>query len=479
MNLFKLSLSYLKRNLLTTVLNVLLLSFGIATIVILLLFSYQLEENLYKNAEGIDVVVGAKGSPIQLILSGIYHIDNPTGNIDLDEAKQLMAHPMVARAIPLALGDNYQGYRIVGTTTEYLERYRAELSEGTLWDFEFELVLGADVAEQANLGIGDRIVSSHGFTEAGHVHDDHELTVVGILNRTGTVIDRLILTGVETMWGIHRPHDHDHDDDHDHSHDEHVHDHNHDHDHSHEGHDHDHNHNGLDHDHSHEVHGHDHHDHDDGHAQSHTSEGSPHHGHHHTHGRAITDRSFLDERNYGEQITALLISYSNPLAAAQFPRFVNDQTSMQAAAPAIEVTRLLSLLGVGIEAIRLFAYVLIFASILGIFIALLNSMKERRYDLAIMRSLGGSRMKLFSHVVLEGVMISLAGGILGMLLGHVAMEGVGQLFSEAQQFAFTGFVYVSGEEQILLLAAVVGILSSLIPAMMAYRTEIAETLSKS
>lgn len=456
MNLFKLSSAYLKRNILSTVLNVLLLSFGIATIVILVLFSYQLEENLYKNAEGIDVVVGAKGSPIQLILSGIYHIDNPTGNIDLEEAKRIMNHPMVGSSIPLALGDNYRGYRIVGTTTDYLKKYSAELSDGTLWDFEFELVLGSDVAEQENLTIGDRIVSSHGFSEAGHVHDDHELTVVGILHPTGTVIDRLILTGVETMWGIHKPHEHDNDD----------HDHEHDHSHDEDEHEHGHSHDGDDHNHEHDQHSHD-------------NDYEQHHGHHHTHGRAITDTSFLHDRYHGEQITALLISYSNPLAAAQFPRFVNDQTSMQAAAPAIEVTRLLSLLGVGLEAIRLFAFVLIFASVLGIFIALLNSMKERRYDLAIMRTLGGSRWKLFSHVVLEGLMISLAGGVLGMVLGHAAMEGIGQLFSEAQQFAVTGFVFVPGEERILLLAAAVGILSSLIPAVMAYRTEIAETLSKS
>lgn len=461
MNLLKLSTAYLKKNLLSTILNVLLLSFGIATIVILVLFSYQLEENLYKNAEGIDVVVGAKGSPIQLILSGIYHIDNPTGNIDLGEAKQLMRHPMVASAIPLALGDNYRGYRIVGTTTAYLEKYRAEPASGSLWDFEFEIVLGSDVAEQTNLAIGDRIVSSHGFSEAGHVHDDHELTVVGILHPTGTVLDRLILTGVETMWGIHQPHDHDHEDEYhsDQAHDdEHVHTHNHA--------------DGDSHSHSHDNHQQDGHFHENGHSHDHA-------GHHHTHGRAITDETFLDERYDDEQITALLIRYSNPLAAAQFPRFVNDRTSMQAAAPAVEVTRLLSLLGVGLEAIRLFAFVLIFASVLGIFIALLNSMKERKYDLAIMRTLGGSRWKLFSHVVLEGVMISVAGGVLGLLMGHGAMEGIGRLFSEAQQFAVTGFVYVPGEELILLLAAAVGVLSSLIPAVMAYRTEIAETLSKS
>jgi putative ABC transport system permease protein len=444
MNLLKLSFSYLKRRALNTLLNVLLLSFGIATIVVLLLFSYQLEDNLYKNAEGVDAVVGAKGSPIQLILSGIFHIDAPTGNVNLKEARDLMNHPMVASAIPQALGDNYRGYRIVGTTSAYPNKYGTELAEGTLWDHEFEVVLGADVARNEELGLGDVIVSSHGFAASGHAHDDHEMHVVGIFHRTGTVLDRLILTGVETMWGIHEPHD----DDHDHDDDNHHH-----------------------HEHDEEIA----HNHDDDYSQGRIT------GHHHDHtrGRDITDTSYLGKEYDDEQITIMLIKYRNPLAAAQFPRFVNDNTSMQAAAPAIEITRLLNLLGVGLDAIQIFAYILILASVLGIFIALINSMKERKYDLAIMRSLGGSRTKLFMHVILEGVLISIAGGLLGIFLGHAAVEGIGIMFDEAQQFAVTGRIFIPGEAWIIALAAGIGLISSIVPAIQAYNTDIAKTLSKS
>jgi putative ABC transport system permease protein len=450
MNLIKLSYSYLKRRALNTLLNVFLLSLGIATIVVLLLLSYQLEDNLYKNAEGVDVVVGAKGSPVQLILSGIFHIDSPTGNVDLKEARELMRHPMVASAIPQALGDNYRGYRIVGTTTAYPNKYGAELADGTLWDHEFEVVLGADVARNEELGLGDAIVSSHGFAASGHAHDDHDLHVVGIFQPTGTVLDRLILTGVETMWGIHgsespisapvaltdgdtNSHEHSHPD----SRIEDA-------------------------------------------EQSATGDqnGVAGHNHEHTHGREITDTSYLNEEYDEEQITTMLIQYRNPLAAAQFPRFVNSNTSMQAAAPAIEITRLLELLGVGLDAIQFFAYILILASVLGIFIALLNSMKERKYDLAIMRSLGGSRSKLFMHVILEGVLMSIAGGLLGIFLGHVAIEGVGILFEEAQQFAVTGRVFIPGEGWIIVLAIGIGFISSIIPAVQAYNTDIATTLSK-
>lgn len=466
MNLMKLSFSYLRRRLLNTLLNVLLLSIGIATVVLLLLFTYQLEDNLYKNAEGIDVVVGAKGSPIQLILSSIYHVDSPTGNINLGEAKELMGSTMVAESVPLSLGDNFRGHRIVGTTTQYLEKYGAVVAEGVLWDYEFEVVPGAEVAANEDLKIGDTIFSSHGFSESGHTHDDHALTISGILQPTGTVIDRLILTSVETMWGIHEHHEHDDDHDHDHHHN---HDHGDDH---HHHHDNDH---GDVHLYQHDRDDHHHHNEHDAAAEN-ASAG--HHGHHHTHGRTITDTSFLNADYNEEQITSMLIRYSNPLAAAQFPRFVNENTSMQAAAPAFEITRLLNLLGVGIDVIRLFAIVLIFASVLGIFIALLNSMKERKYDLAIMRTLGGSRFTLFSLVIVEGIIISLAGGVLGIILGHTAIEAVGSLFSEAQQFEVTGFVFFVEEWAILAMALIVGVIASIIPAYMAYKTDIAQTLAK-
>jgi len=460
MNLFKLSISYLRRRPLNTLLNILLLSFGIATITVLLLFSYQAEENLHKNARGIDVVVGAKGSPIQLILSSVFHIDSPTGNIKLNEAKELISNRMVESVIPLALGDNYKGYRIVGTTTAYIDHYGAGATVGTIWDHEFEVVIGSDVALREELKIGDDIISSHGLSEGGVGHHDHELKVVGILAPSGTVLDRLILTGVETMWGIH-----DNGDASESTDDVALDEENHTEDES---------------DHAEHEDGHNDHDHnqDEAHDQVHSDDIHD-DAHDHSHGRPITDQSFLAEKFMDEELTSMLIQYTSPIAAAQFPRFVNAETSMQAASPAFEITRLLNLLGIGLDAIEIFGYILILAAILGIFIALMNSMRERKYDLAIMRTLGGSRYKLFSHIILEGVIIAMTGGLLGILLGHLAVEGIGYWMAEAQQFAIRGFVILPVELRIFALALGIGIISSIVPAVQAYRTDIAETLSKS
>src|SRR5690606_17281908 len=114
---------YLKQNRATSVLGILLSAFGSGILCLLLLTSRQLENQLERNSAGIDLVVGAKGSPTQLILSSIYHVDNPTGNISLQEAQALSKHPMIARAVPLALGDNYKGHRIVGTDSSFLALY--------------------------------------------------------------------------------------------------------------------------------------------------------------------------------------------------------------------------------------------------------------------------------------------------------------------------------------------------------------------
>ena len=143
MNLATLSASYLRARPLNTALSLLLLALGVGTIVLLVLVVSQLEERMHRDARGIDLVVGAKGSPMQLILSGIYHVDAPTGNIPLAAAQALARHRLIKRAIPLALGDGWKGFRVVGAGHEYPQHYGAKPVAGRLWDKPMEVVLGA------------------------------------------------------------------------------------------------------------------------------------------------------------------------------------------------------------------------------------------------------------------------------------------------------------------------------------------------
>jgi putative ABC transport system permease protein len=203
MNLSRIVLAYARRSPLTTLLNLALLTLGVATITLLLLLTTALDERLKRDAAGIDLVVGAKGSPLQLVLSGIYHVDVPPGNIPLAEVDTLRADPLIAEVVPIAMGDSFRGAHIVGTEPAFLGLYHARLASGTLWQAPMDAVLGADIARQSGLSIGARFAGSHGLAEGGEVHADNPYRVVGVLQSAGTVIDRLVLTGVDSVWKVH------------------------------------------------------------------------------------------------------------------------------------------------------------------------------------------------------------------------------------------------------------------------------------
>ncbi|QBQ42989.1 ABC transporter permease [Sphingobacterium psychroaquaticum] len=178
----------------------------------------------------------------------------------------------------------------------------------------------------------------------------------------------------------------------------------------------------------------------------------------------------------GEEVTALLIKYSSPAAIGVIPRLVNQSTDMQAASPAIESTRLFSLLGVGLDSLTALAFIIMLIAGLSVFISLYNALKDRKYDLAIMRSLGASKGKLFSLVILEGFIITLIGGIIGLLLGHIALYLINQQTSESADF-IEALVINEKEFLLVAVACAIGIFAALIPAIKAYKTSISTILA--
>lgn len=194
---------YLWARPLVAVLNLLLLALGLASVTFVLLASEQVERSLERDLAGIDLVVGAKGSPMQLILAGVFHLDVPTGNIPLAAVERLRAHPMVAQVVPISMGDSFSGHRIIGSTPDYLALYGAQLAQGRMWQAPLEAVLGAEVARRTGLAPGDRFEGVHGLGEGGEAHGDTPYTVTGVLAATGSVLDRLILTSTESVWEVH------------------------------------------------------------------------------------------------------------------------------------------------------------------------------------------------------------------------------------------------------------------------------------
>ncbi len=431
-----------------TTLTLLLLSFGVGIISMMLLLENQLSEKFNKNIKDIDFVLGAKGSPLQLILANVYHIDAPTGNIKVSEAQKIIKNPTVKEAIPLAYGDNYEGWRIVGTTPRYAEFYGVKLKEGKIFETPFEVTVGSYAAKELGLKLGQTFKSNHGLDKEGEEEEGHDqlFTVVGIYEASGTVIDRLILTPVESIWEVHNHGDHEetahagivsaeeHDaEEHDaeahaHAEDEHAEEHEHDHEAEHaaeEGHD----------------------DHEDEHMHE-------------------------EER----EVTAYLLIKRLPMAPMILPQLVKN-TNMQLALPAIEINRLNENFGIGMSVVKVVAILIMIISFLSVFISLFNALRERQYELAILRTLGGRRIQLFILILLEGFFMVALGLIIGLVLSRVGITMLSDMAKDSFHDEFNAFVFLPQEYYLVGITLGLGVVASLLPALRAFFMDISKTLS--
>lgn len=409
-----LAIAYLRDRALTTFLNVLLLALAVATLAILLLFSSQIGNRFERDAAGVELVVGAKGSPLQLILSSLYQIDAPTGNIPLESLAFLRSNRAVAQAIPLALGDQFQGFRIVGTEPAYAALYGAEIVEGRMFTGPQEAVIGAEVARATGMGLGQRFVGSHGLSAGGTEHEHAPFMAVGVLQPTGTVIDRLVLVDVPSVWDAH----------------------------------------GIQHD-----EGADHEDHAD-------------HESHEEH------EDHAGESGMTPEITAILVKYRSAFGAVSVPGMINRQTDLQAAVPAVETARLLGLLGAGVDGARIFAWLLAATGGLSIFVALLQAANAREGELALLRVMGATRAQLFGTIVLEALLIAVVGCALGLLLGHGALALAIGAFDTLREVGISAWLLHPGELAIVAAVLGVALLAALIPAIRVARTDLAVTLAR-
>jgi putative ABC transport system permease protein len=206
MNITKLSIANILNRKFNSGLNILLVALSTGLISLFMQINDNIQQQFYTNLHGIDMVVGAKGSPLQLVLSVVFHIDTPTGNISLQEAERIKSNRLVKTGIPLSLGDNYRGFRIVGTDEQYPELFGASLVSGRLWQKSFEVTIGQNVARTLGLKLGDLFVGVHGLEGEGHLHEDKPYEVVGIFDQNNSVLDQLILTPTESIWDVHHEH---------------------------------------------------------------------------------------------------------------------------------------------------------------------------------------------------------------------------------------------------------------------------------
>lgn len=414
---------------LNTILSILLLTASVAIITVLILVEKQFEEKYQSNLDGVDLVLGAQGSPLQLVLSSVYQVDDPTGNISYDSVKVWMQHPYVKKAIPLAYGDNYVGFKIVGTTPDYLEKYQAKIVEGKVFEHNFEVVVGADVAEKLNLKLGETFKGTHGSAAEGEVHDHGEYIVVGIASKTGKVIDNLILSNIPTVWQMH---------------------------------------------------------HEEGHEEiaenpAHGEPGHVHEDEEHVHAAECNHDSHETDMTIEEpnmEITSVLIEFKNKMGVFMWPNIIAQNTKMQAALPTYQMNRLFDMFGVGLNALKYLAFGIMLISGISIFIALFNTLKERKAEFALLRVNGAKKHQLLLVVLLESILLCIVGYFFGTVLGRVGIVLLSKASESDFKLGFDPMEIIWEKEGLLFgLTLLVGLIAAGIPAIKAYTLNISKTLA--
>lgn len=413
MNIFNLAWKNFVFKPLTNGLSIFILGLGVALILIINQINQTIDQKFTKNIKGIDMVVGAKGSPLQLILSSVFHLDSPTGNINLAETNFISKNPFVKTAIPIALGDNFKGQRIVGTQNSFLVHYQLKVQTGAVFKNPFECTIGYNVAQKLGLKIDQTFESTHGLVAQNDDHHTQKYKIVGVFEPSNSIADELIITSLESVWEIHN--------------------------------------------------------HEEDRKPNALDLLEENHEHHDTE---------VHLENKSKEITALLVKFRNPMGLMTIPRNINANSTFQAALPAIEVNRLFSLLGVGTDALQWLAYIIIFVAAISVFITVYNSLKERKYEMALMLTMGAKKTTLFFLLFVEAFFVGLFGYLLGKMLSLLALYFLNSTSQQSYNQTFNTAIFNKGDIFALCICLLVCIVAAYLPSLKLYKLDISKTLSE-
>lgn len=410
---------FVKTSILSKKLRNFLAIFSIAISVILIIavenITKQLNSNIVKNASYYDVIVGAPGSETQLILNTIFYYDNPIANIDISYYEDLQKDIKVKSVVPIGMGDNYSGYRIIGTSADFFEdtnSYRFAL--GNVFSKEGDAVLGSTVAKVTGLKIGDKFVSSHGLSEAGesgHSHNDFQYKVVGILAQTKTPNDTVIFTDIKNLWEVHGLH-----------HDEEEHD----------------------------------------HEEAEEPMASSSHG---------TSNVLESSADSSKLITALLIRSKGLSEQFMLLNELKNDGNIQAINPTATLRKLLNTLDIGSVIVKIVAYIAVILSIIMLFTTMLSSSLEKLKDISILRALGANRKTVFQIILLETLVIAVIGAVLGFVIAHLAIGILGNYTASTYGLAASAWYVAPGEWIAVVATMFLSFIAGIIPGMMAYKVD--------
>jgi putative ABC transport system permease protein len=426
----------------TVALTLLALSIGVALLLGIDHLRHQAKDSFRQTLSGTDLIVGPRGGQTNLLLYSVFQMGQPGTSLSPDAYERLAHHPMVDWAVPIALGDAVQGFPVFATHWSYFERYRygqdqpLVFAEGRPFaaHSDDQVVLGAAAARELGYGLGDSLVVAHGSAGVSFTHhDDHPMTVVGILEPTGTPADRRVHMTLLAMEGLHGGESSDAHDDHGHA--------------------------------EHGTAGHDDHDHG-GHA---------HHDHHQQHSEA-PDQSM--EPVPGNINAVLLGLKSRPMVFA-LQRELNTTRNepMTAILPGVALTELWQLLAVAENLLYLISFLVLLATLAGMMTMLLASMGERRRELAILRTVGASGLTLVLLIELEVALITLLSLVFGTLL-LMAGLALAQPWLASEFGLFIAINPMSAQTAYLMLGILgLALVMGLVPALAAYRRALAAGLN--
>ena len=401
-------------------LSVALTVFSIALSVALLLGVERLRQDartsFANTISGTDLVVGARSGPVQLLLYAVFHLGNATNNIEMKSLDALAAHRAVSWVVPISLGDSHKGYRVIGTTPAFFERYRygnaqaLSFASGAPFQGLFDAVVGAEVAEKLGYQTGDPIVVAHGSGEVSLAdHDDKPFKITGILARTGTPLDRSVLVSLPAIEAIH-----------------------------------------LD-----------------------WFGGAP------VPGLKLSPDEVTRFDLAPKTVTAALVGLKTRAAVFQVQRFVNDHKAepLLAILPGATLQELWSLIGVAEQALLAVSAMVVAVGLAGLIAVVMAGLAERRRELAILRSLGASPRHVFALLASESLLLTLIGCALGILLLTATSIALAPWLLSQYGLQLTVSLPSSREGLLLLAVLGAGLLASLLPALRAYRLSLADGMT--
>jgi len=373
-------------------------------------------ESFANSVSGTDLVVGARTSPVQLMLYAVFRIGEATNNIRWDAFRAVAGDPAVAWAIPLSLGDSHRGFPVLGTTSAYFEHFRygdrraLEFCAGAPFRGVFDAVLGAEVAHRLGYHLGDRIILSHGIGGIGlPEHADKPFTVVGILAPTGTPVDRTVHVSLEAITAIH-----------------------------------------LD-----------------------WQGGAP------VPGFSIPPEYVRKFDLSPKEITAALIGLKSRAAVFRMQRRIDDYAGepLLAVLPGVALDQLWEVVGTVERALLAVSAMVVVVGLAGLVAVILAGLNERRRELAILRSVGARPGGIFLLLTIDGLIVTVLGCVLGVLL-LAALTAAARPFAQSH-YGLAIHLQLLSLAELRLLAAVVlvGLLASLVPGYRAYRLSLADGLT--